>query len=84
MVLQKYRLVDSHLRRWKLVLGTVMASFFLLASNVFAASTASSHSKPTALRLQGLTMETATVGWVFNNRALFASVWRHVDSEESG
>ncbi len=62
-MLQKYRLVDSYLRGWKVILGAILMSSILLAANVSAAVTTSAHAHATTVHLASLQMETATVGW---------------------
>jgi len=81
-VVSRDRWVDSCLRRWKVALGVILTSSFLLVSNAWAALTPPSSSAPTAVQLQLLTMKTTTTGWatdarVANPAALFGGQLLH-------
>lgn len=70
--MQTYRLVDFHIRRWRFVLGTILASCLLLASlasNVWATSTASPRLDSTEVHLASLKMKTTTAHHLRNHTA---------------
>ena len=50
------------------MIGVILMSSLLLASNVAAALTPSAHAHPTTVLLASLQMETATVGWATDSR----------------